>query len=67
MASIEIKNVRFVLEAIKAQNAERAIQYVDKHFVQHYPYMADGVEGLKQYIDSSTPEQLNLTCNCLDG
>jgi predicted SnoaL-like aldol condensation-catalyzing enzyme len=51
MANTEIENVWSVLEAIKAQDAERAIQYVDKHFVQHYPYTADGVEGLKQYID----------------
>jgi predicted SnoaL-like aldol condensation-catalyzing enzyme len=61
MANTEIENVRSVLEAIKAQDSDRAIQYVDKHFVQHYPYTADGVEGLKQYIDGTTPEQLSLT------
>jgi predicted SnoaL-like aldol condensation-catalyzing enzyme len=57
----EIENVRSVLEAIKAQDSNRATQYVDTHFVQHYPYTSDGVEGLKQYIDGSTLEQLSLT------
>jgi predicted SnoaL-like aldol condensation-catalyzing enzyme len=64
MANTEIEQVQSVLEAIKAQEADRAIQHVDKHFVQHYPYMADGVEGLKQYITGSTPEQLNFTLVC---
>jgi predicted SnoaL-like aldol condensation-catalyzing enzyme len=61
MANTEMENVRSLLEAIKAQDADRASRYIDKHFVQHYPYTADGVEGLKQYIDASTPEQLSLT------
>src|SRR5262249_33218770 len=43
------------------QDGDRAIRYLDKHFVQHYPYMADGVEGLKEYVNGSTPEQLNWT------
>ena len=56
-----IEKVLAVLEAIRAQDAPRAIQYVKVDFVQHYPYIAAGAEGLKQYVNNSTPAQLNFT------
>jgi predicted SnoaL-like aldol condensation-catalyzing enzyme len=61
MAETNVEKVLAVFEAIRAQDAARAIQYVGGHFLQHYPYIAAGAEGLKQYIDSSTPEQLKFT------
>jgi predicted SnoaL-like aldol condensation-catalyzing enzyme len=61
MAETNIEKVLAVYEAIRAKDATRAIQYVGGHFVQHYPYIAAGAEGLKQYINSSTPEQLKFT------
>jgi predicted SnoaL-like aldol condensation-catalyzing enzyme len=50
-----------VFEAIRAQDAARAIQYVSGRFVQHDPHIWAGTEGLKQYINSSPPEQLKFT------
>lgn len=60
MENTNIAKVLAVFEAITAQDADRAIQYVDPHFEQHSPYIAAGVEGFKQYIIGSTPEQLKL-------
>ena len=61
MKKTNTETVRAVLAAMEARDVERAIQYVDPHFVQHNPYMASGVEGFKQYITASPPEQLHLT------
>ena len=61
MANTNIEKVQAVFEAIRAKNADQAIQYVDPHFVPHDPFMATGVEGFRQYIVGSSPEQLNLT------
>jgi predicted SnoaL-like aldol condensation-catalyzing enzyme len=60
MENTNIAKVLAVFEAMSAQDADRAIQYVGPHFEQHYPNMAAGVEGFKQYIVGSTPEQLKL-------
>ncbi len=60
MKGTNIETVRMVLEAIRTQDADRAVRYVDPHFVQHSPFMAGGVEGFKQYITTSPPEQRNL-------
>ena len=49
-----------VFDAIRAHNAEKAIGYVDPKLVQHYPFMAAGVEGFRTYITGSTKEQLQL-------
>jgi predicted SnoaL-like aldol condensation-catalyzing enzyme len=61
MAETNIEKVLAVLEAIRAQDAARATQYVGGRFVQHDPYITPGAEGLRQYINSSAPEQLNFT------
>lgn len=60
MAKTNIEKVLGVIEAIRAQDADRAVQYFDDHFVQHSPCMASGVEGLKQYIVGSTPQQVRF-------
>jgi len=61
MAQTNIEKVLAVLEAIRAQDAARAIRYVGDHFVQHDPYILDGAEGLRQYIKNTMPEQLKFT------
>jgi predicted SnoaL-like aldol condensation-catalyzing enzyme len=61
VAERNIEKVLAVLDAIRGQDAAQAIQYVGGHFVQHDPYIAPGAEGLRQYINSSSPEQLNFT------
>ena len=60
MPKTNIETVHAVFEAIGARDVDRAIQYVNPHFVQHNPYLAAGVEGFRQYILGSTPEQLDL-------
>lgn len=60
MATTNLETVKDVLEAIRAQDADKASRYVDLQFVQHFPYTADGVAGLRQYIEASTSEQLRL-------
>lgn len=60
MENTNIAKVLAVFEAIRTQDADRAVQYVDPHFQQHHPYMAAGVEGFKQYIIGATQEQMKL-------
>jgi predicted SnoaL-like aldol condensation-catalyzing enzyme len=60
MAETSMEKVLAVLEAIRAQDAAQAIQYVSGQFVQHDPHIGAGAEGLKQYISSSPPEQLRF-------
>ena len=49
------------LDAIRARYADGAVRHVDPHFVQHSPSTADGAAGLRQYVDRSPPDELNLT------
>ena len=61
MAETNSEKVLAVFEAIRAQEAVRAIQYVGGNFTQHCPYIAAGAEGLVQYIKNSPPEHLKFT------
>ena len=69
MRESNINKVRAMIAAIRAQDVEKALQWMDPHLVQHDPNIADGVEGLRQYILSSTPENLrrNLVRAIEDG
>ena len=60
MADGNLKTVVRVLEAIRVQDADKALQYVNPQLVQHSPCIGAGVEGLRQYIERSTPEQRKL-------
>jgi predicted SnoaL-like aldol condensation-catalyzing enzyme len=60
MAETNTEKVLAVLDAIRSQDAARAIRYVGGHFLQHDPYIATGAEGLRQYINNSAPEQLRF-------
>ena len=61
MPETNIEKVVAVITAIRTQDAETALQYVDPRFMQHYPCIGDGVEGLRSYIVDSSPDQLELT------
>ena len=62
MAKSNLEKVLIVLSGISAGDVGLATQYISPdHFVQHNPYAADGVEGLKQFIRHATREQLQLT------
>ena len=61
MTKTNIEKVQAVFEAIRARGADRATQYIDRHFVQHDPRLAAGVEGFKRHILVSMPEQLRWT------
>jgi len=62
MAKNDIEKVRTLFAGISAGNVNLATQYIDqKRFVQHNPYTADGVEGLRQFIRQSPRDQLHLT------
>lgn len=61
METTNIARVRAMVEAIAAQDADRAIQLLDPRFVQHDPYVASGVDGFRQYITGAAPEQLRWT------
>ena len=61
MAEGNFNKVTAVLGAIQAQDAHRALQCVAPGFVQHSPHIASGVDGLRQYIVASAPEQLRFT------
>ena len=62
MAKSEVEKVLTVFAGISAGNVDLATQYIDhKHFLQHNPYAAAGVEGLKQFISQSPRDQLQLT------
>ena len=62
MAMTDIEKVRTVFAGISAGNVDLATQYIDDNrFVQHNPYAADGVDGLRQFISQSPREQLQLS------
>ena len=61
MAESNLETVLSVLAATRARDADTALQYVDPKFIQHFPYMADGVEGLRQYILDSPSDDLRLS------
>ena len=60
LRSSNTDKVTAVIAAIRAQDADRALQLVDPRFVQHSPAIGDGIEGLRRYILSSKPEELRL-------
>lgn len=62
MAESDVEKVLTVFAGISAGDVDLATRYIDpKRFVQHNPYAADGVEGLKQFIRQSPRDQLQLT------
>lgn len=62
MASTEIEKVGEVFAGISAGDVDGATRYINpERFVQHNPYAADGVEGLKQFISQSPRDQLRIT------
>jgi predicted SnoaL-like aldol condensation-catalyzing enzyme len=61
MTETNLGKVMALLAAIRAQDADKALQLVAPRFVQHTPYIADGVEGLRQYILDATPDQVKLS------
>ena len=62
MATSNLERVLTVFAGISAGDAGAATQYIDHgRFVQHNPYVADGVEGLMQFIRQSACDQLQLT------
>ena len=60
MATNHLAAVKAVLAAIQSRDTDAALKHVDPSFIQHHPYMAGGLDGLRRYIDDSTPEELNL-------
>ena len=61
MAEHQIDKVLATFAGISAGDADLATKYIDHaRFIQHNPYAADGVEGLKQFIRQSPREQLHL-------
>ena len=57
-----IEKVLAVFAGISAGDEDRATRYIDpERFVQHNPYAAEGVSGLRQFIRDSPREQLQLT------
>jgi len=62
MAKPEIEKVLTIFHGISAGDVDLATRHIDrKLFVQHNPYAADGVEGLRQFINQSPRDQLQLT------
>ena len=61
MVNTEVQKVLNVFRGISAGDVDLATQYVDhKRFVQHNPYAADGVEGLKHFIRQAPRHELQL-------
>jgi predicted SnoaL-like aldol condensation-catalyzing enzyme len=57
-----IEKVQTIFANISAGDIDLAMQYIDpKRFVQHNPYVAAGVEGLKEFIRQSPRDQLRFT------
>ena len=62
MAKNDLEKVLTVFAGISAGDVNIATEYIDhKRFVQHNPYAADGVEGLRQFISEAPRDQLQLT------
>ena len=61
MTESNLDKVKGVLAAMRAQEAEEALQHFDSRFVQHAPFIADGVEGFRRYVVGSTPDRLKLS------
>ena len=62
MAMTNIEKVLAVFAGISAGDEELATRYIHKkRFIQHNPYAADGVEGLRRFIRDAPREQLQLT------
>jgi predicted SnoaL-like aldol condensation-catalyzing enzyme len=61
MTETNLDKVMALLAAIRAQDADKALQFAASRLVQHTPYIADGVEGLKRYILDATPDQVKLS------
>ena len=62
MAKSEVEKVFAVFAGISAGDADLATQYIDhQRFVQHNPYAAAGVEGLRQFISQAPRDQLQLS------
>ncbi len=60
MAISNSDKVLSFLAATRAQDAEAALQYVAPNLVQHSPLIADGKEGLRQYIHKSSGSGLSV-------
>ncbi|HEY4046838.1 MAG TPA: nuclear transport factor 2 family protein [Acidobacteriaceae bacterium] len=61
MTETNLDKVMALLAAIRAQDADKVLQLVAPRFVQHTPYIADGVEGLRQFILDATSDQVKLS------
>lgn len=61
MAETNLGTVKEVLAAMRAQDVETALRHFDVRFVQHAPFVAGGVEGLRRHLLGSSPDQLKLT------
>ena len=70
MAKSDIEKALTVFQGISARDASLAASYVNpEKFVQHDPHIADGVEGLKEYISHLPKENhpLKVTRAFQDG
>ncbi len=62
METTNLKKVLAVFEGISTGDVDLATRYISQDsFVQHNPRAADGIEGLKQFIDSSSREDLQVS------
>ncbi len=62
MGTGDIEKVLTIFRGISAGDADLATRYIDPaRFLQHNPLAADGVDGLRQFIDTSPRDQLHLT------
>jgi predicted SnoaL-like aldol condensation-catalyzing enzyme len=57
MSTGEIEKVLTVLRSTSVRDAHLAAKYMNRHqYIQHNPHVADGVDGVKQYISQSPRE-----------
>ena len=61
MLSGNLDKLMSLLAAIRTRDAKKALELIDPQFIQHSPDIADGVEGLKQYIVDSSQNRLQMS------
>jgi len=61
MARSNLDKLMNLLAAIRTRDTKKALELTDLQFIQHAPDIADGVEGLKQYIVDSPPNRLQMS------
>lgn len=61
MSMSDIEKAVTVLQGIGARDADLIAKYINpEKYVEHNPYAADGVKGLREYINQFSPEDHSL-------